>query len=69
MTDFPEDYTDRADIAAPMRDRPAWMDQGRTSERTLFVLETGDRSVIYAAESRAISGLDENPEPEQEAGS
>jgi hypothetical protein len=69
MTGFPEDDTDRADIAAPMRDRPTWMDQGRTGERTLFVLETEDQMFIYAAESRTISGLDENPGPEQEAGS
>ncbi len=68
MTDFPEDAADRADIAAPMSGLLAWMDQGRTSERTLFVLVTEDPTVIYAAESRAISGLDENPEPEQEAG-
>ena len=69
MTDFPEDDADRTDIAAHKRDRLVWMDQGRTSERTLFVLETADQTVIYAAESRAISGLDENPAPEQEAGS
>ena len=67
MTDFPEDNADRADIAAHMRDRLVWMDQGRTSERTLFVVVTQDPTVIYAAESRAFSGLDENPEPEQEA--
>ena len=69
MTGAPEDDADRADITEQMRGRLAWMDQGRTSERTLFVLETGDRAVIYAAESRAISGLNENPGPEQEAGS
>jgi hypothetical protein len=69
MTEFPRDYPDRADIAAQISSRLAWMEQGRTSERMLFVLETGDQAVIYAAESRAISGPDENPEPEQEAGS
>jgi hypothetical protein len=67
MTDFPEDDADRGDVAAPMSGFLAWMDQGRTSERTLFVLVTEDPTVIYAAESRAFSGLDENPEPEQEA--
>ncbi len=67
MTEFPGDYPDRADIAAQTRSRLAWMEQGRTSERMLFVLETGDQTVIYAAESRAISGPDENPEPEPEA--
>jgi len=58
-------YPDRADIAAQTRSRLAWLDQGQTSERTVFVLETGDQAVIYAAESRAI----ENPEPEPDAGS
>ena len=61
-------YPGRADIAAQMRSRLARLEQGRTSEQAaLFVVETGDQAVIYAAESRAISGLDENPEPEPEA--
>ena len=63
-------YPDRAGIAAQMRSRLAWLEQGRPSEQAaLFVLETGDQAVIYAAESRAISGPAENPEPEPEAGS
>ncbi len=70
MTGFPEDNANRADTAAQMRDLLARMNQGRTTERTLLVLETTeDPAVIYAAESRAISGLDEDPGPEQEAGS
>ena len=67
MSGLPEEDADRADIATPMSGLLAWMDQGRTSERTLFVVVTQDPTVIYAAESRAFSGLDENPEPEQEA--
>jgi len=69
MTGFPEDDADRADTAAQMRNLLAWMNQERTSERTLLVLETADQTVIYAAESRALFVLDENPDPEQEAGS
>jgi hypothetical protein len=61
-------YPDRAGIAAQIRSRLARLEQGQTSEQALFVLETGDQAVIYAAESRAISGPAENPEPEPEAG-
>jgi len=69
MTGFPEGHADRADIAAQMRGLLARMDQGRTTEQTLLVLETEDQMFLYVAEPRAIPGLAENPEPEQEAGS
>jgi hypothetical protein len=68
MTGFPEDHADRTDTAQ-MRYLLARMNQGRTSEQTLLVLETEDQTFIYAAESRAISQSAENPELEQEAGS
>ena len=69
MTGFPEGDADRADTATQMRDLLAQMNQGRTTDQTLLVLETEDQTFLYVTEARAIPGQAENPEPEQEAGS